>query len=214
MKTRCIVTTSAGKYDPGMVARSASLPLVPILQKVEATVGEIFAFLVGFVLLVVGGDVVYLARASTDFAWLLPSWTIAVLLEGAFLWKLKTSLENGEYPFAPWFALKLRRWPLLLRPLVAAWWAVHFLLGCAASMFLENLVVADTVNWNMRILRCLIFVAMGSTIAYSANLYALLAITASGGGETIVRQVWRWRIILDLGVAIAAASFPLVVRAN
>jgi hypothetical protein len=197
-----------------MVARSVGVSFVPILQKIEATVGEIFAFLVGFVLLVLGGDIVYFARGSTDFAWLLPSWMIAVLLEGAFLWKLKTSLEMGHYPFAPWFALKLRRWPLLLRPLVAAWWAVHFLLGSAASMFLENLIVANAVTWNVRILRCFIFVGVGLTVAYSANLYALLAITASGGGERIVRQVWRWRIVLDLGIAIAAACFPLIVRSK
>jgi hypothetical protein len=133
------------------------------------------------------------------------------VLEGAFLWKLKTSLENGNYPFAPWFALKLGRWPLPLRPLAAAWWTVHFLLGTVACMALENLIVADVVNWNVRVLRCLVFVGVGLTVAYSANLYALLAVTACGGGERIVRQLWRWRIVFDLGVAIAAAGLPFFV---
>jgi hypothetical protein len=62
-------------------------------------------------------------------------------------------------------------------------------------------------------LRCLIFVGVGSTVAYSANLYALLAVTAAGG-ERIVRQIWRWRVVLDLGIAIIAACFPLIVRSN
>ncbi|HEX4055544.1 MAG TPA: hypothetical protein VHX86_14865 [Tepidisphaeraceae bacterium] len=195
-----------------MVARSVGVSVVPTLQKAEATIGAIFAFLVGFDVLVPGRDVVYVARGSADIAWLFPIWLVGVLLEGAFLWKLKTALEVGHYPFAPWFALQLRRWPLLLRPIVAGWWTLHFLLGTVASMFLENLIVADAVTWDVRVLRCLIFVGVGLTIAYSANLYALLAITASGGGERIVRQVWRWRIVLDISVAIAAACCPFLVR--
>jgi hypothetical protein len=197
-----------------MAPQSVDVSFVPILHKIDATVGAFFAFLVGFVLLVLGGDIVYTARDSKDIVWLLPSWLIAVVLEGAFLWKLKTSLEIGNYPFAPGFALKLGRWPLLLRPPAAAWWALHFLLGTVACMALENLIVANAVNWNIRILRCLIFVGVGLTIAYSANLYALLAITACGGGERVVRQVWRWRIVFDLGVAIAAACLPLFVHSK
>src|SRR5580704_6156332 len=151
-----------------MVAGSATVPFVPTLQKIEATVGAFFTFLVGFVLLVLGGDIVYSASGSKDIYWLFPTWLVAVALEGAFLWKLKNSLENGSYPFAPWFALKFRRWPLVLRPLAAAWWAAHFLLGIFASMLLDSLIVADAVNWNVRILRCLIFVVVDLTIAYSA----------------------------------------------
>ena len=188
--------------------------ILPVLQKIEATVGAIFAFLVGFVLLVLGGDIVYMAQGTKDFFWLFPTWACIVLLEGLFLWQLKTSLEIGHYPFAPWFALNRRRWPLALRPLVAAWWAAHFILGTLASVFFESLIVADVVSWDVRILRCLMFIVIGSTIAYSANLYALLAITACGGRERIVRQAWRWRLIVDLGIAVTAACFPLIARAK
>ena len=103
-----------------MVARSVGVSVVPTLQKAEATIGAIFAFLVGFDVLVPGGDVVYVARGSAEIAWVAAIWLIGVLLEGAFLWKLKTAMEIAHYPFAPWFALKLRRWPLLLRPVVTA----------------------------------------------------------------------------------------------
>ena len=151
------------------------------------------------------------ARGTQDFYWLLPTWIVATLLEAAFL---GGSFKNGLgdrllYPFAPWFAMRVRNCPLLLRPLAAAWWAAHFLIGIAAAIFFDNLIVADHSMSDGRLARCVVFVAIDLTIAYSANLYGLLAVTAAGGGDQIVQRVWRWRIALDLGVAITAAFFPM-----
>jgi hypothetical protein len=195
-----------------MSTQSPARSFLPILHKIEATIGALFAFLVGFVLLVLGGDIIYVAWGTSDIVWLLPTWLIAVALEGTFLWKLKTSLEIGNYPFAPWFAEKSKPWPILLRPIPVTWWASHFLLGIFASMFLENLLVAGAIDWNVRILRCLIFLILDCTIAYSANLYALLAIAATGGPPRLIHQIWRWRILLDLAIAALAVCYPFITR--
>jgi hypothetical protein len=182
------------------------------LQKIEATIGAFFAFLVGFVLLVIGGDIVYVAYGQPGSYVVTAIWLTLLIPETWFLWKLKHALEIGHYPFAPWFALKWSKWPLLLRPLISLWWAAHFLIGIVASIYFDNIVIADTTTRNIRLVRCLIFIIIDLTIAYSANLYALLAITAAGGKEQIVNNIWRWRIALDLAVAIVAAFYPLWVR--
>src|SRR5687767_7697524 len=109
LSSACIST-----FEHAMSADVAAKPAVEIIppetprpwQTVESTASVFFAFLVGLMLLTVGGLVVFSADDAPDFYWLLPTWIAAVLAEGAFLYWLKSSLESAMRPFVPEFALQ------------------------------------------------------------------------------------------------------------
>jgi hypothetical protein len=182
-------------------------------RKIEATIGAFFAFLVGFVLLL-GGFVLILPETSKEIWIWIPRivWGAAIMAEGWFLYRLKTALESGLYPFAPRFALRFGRVPLLLRAPASLWWLAHFTLGIAGCVLVENLILVKAATWDVRLLRSLSFVIVSFTIAYSSNLYAMLAITSLGAGEKLVYRLWRLRFLLDFGVALVAVAFPFMKR--
>jgi hypothetical protein len=195
---------------------SATVPVhvrsaVLFFRKIEAVIGALFAFLVGFVFLVLGADIVYLARLDIEFYWLLPVYLAIAACEVIFLYSLKEALEAPDYPFAPWFALKRRRLPIILRPAAAVWWLSHFLVGIAGAILLQSIAFKNEHGWHAHVTHGLIFVIVSFTVAYSANLYALLALSAVGFGEPAIRLIWRCRLFVDLGIAVAVAFVPPVL---
>jgi len=181
------------------------------LRIVEATIGAFFTFALGFALLLASLVLGY-ALWHGPGRWLVLPLAIPVCLELRFLYVLKVKLEEGHYPFAPYFAMQYRRWPLVLRPVVAIWWLAHFAAGIAAIILADNILVMNMTDWNTRVLRSVLFVAVSFTIAYSANLFLLLTVTAIGGGRPAVSLFWRYRFLLDLAVAVIAAFFPIISR--
>lgn len=181
------------------------------VRTIEATIGAFFAFLTGFLLLLCGFAI---AQPDSD-----PSirtvrvmWGAMVVAEGFFLYKLKGSLEAGIYPFAPQFALRMGKMPLALRPLAAVWWIAHVALGVAGCALLEYVFFLKAPAGHAMLHRCLFLVIVDFTIAYSTNLYALLAVTALGGGERIVDRLWRMRIVADISLAAIATTLPVFFR--
>lgn len=175
-------------------------------QTIESTASVFFAFLVGFVLLTVGGLVVFSAEGSPDFYWLVAAWILAVLAEAAFLYWLKSSLELGFRPFVPEFALEQRRWPLALRPVVCCWWVAHFMLAAGSLWVVERLMLdtdAGGLHLGWRIVTLVTFVWM---LTHCSLLYLFLAVTALRHDESLVRLLWRWRVLIDLLLTLAVLS--------
>lgn len=201
---------AAGVIDSADPQSGLVSPRLTVARKIEATMGAFFAFVVSFVLLLCGLFVI----PSTDSSiWIARAiWGVLMISEAFFLMKLKDALEHATYPFAPRFALRFGRMPLPLRPLVALWWVAHFALVVGGCMLVENLIVVKAGTWDVRILRCLTFILVSFTVAYSANLHALLTFTALGAGEMMVYRIWRMRVLLDLCVAVIAVAFPFFRR--
>ena len=179
-------------------------------QTVEATVSVFFAFVVGFVLFTVGGLVVFSANDSPDFRWLLPTWIVAVLAEGAFLCWLKSSLEVNMRPLVPGFALRQPRWPIVLRPVVCCWWIAHFMLAAAALWLVEALMLGDParpLHVGVRIAALGAFVWM---LTHCSLLYLFLALTSLRRDERLVALLWRWRVLIDVLLTVAILFAPRV----
>ncbi len=133
-------------------------------------------------------------------------------VEVLFFLTLIASLDRfGPSPFTPQFAVRLGRWPMFLRPIAAIWWASHFGFGLLMAYVIESQMAGadfggdpmfDHPGWATQFAG---FTVIGFTLAFAFNLYAMLALTALGFGRRVVLLVWRWRLLLDVGVAIAAA---------
>jgi hypothetical protein len=187
--------------------------LLQTLRMIEATIGAFFSFAFGLAMAVASFALGYVLWNGSG-RWFCILLAIPNILELWFLYRLKVKLEEGHYPFSPYFALQFQNWPLLLRPFAATWWLAHFAAGIGATILVDNILVLSMTDWNSRVLRSLLFIPLSFTIAYSANLYLLLLVTAIGGGKRAVGVIWRYRILLDLAVAICAAFFPILSRAD
>ena len=176
------------------------------LHKIEAIIGAVFALVVGVVVLLFVGDGMSESHHRINPLLINCAMTVVSTCEMAFLCVFIVSLARGGSPFAPWFAIKLGHWPIVLRPLVASWWLAHFLVAGALVFWADGLV--SGLPFSM-IGRALLYLGINFTLVYSANLFALLVVTALGGREGLVHRLWKWRIAFDLTVALAASYVPL-----
>lgn len=174
---------------------------------IESTVSVFFAFVVGFVVAVLGGNLVYLAWDDPQVRWLLPFWLIVLSGEGAFLLWLKWDLERGDLlPFIPRFAMRQIRWPIVLRPFVATWWLIHFCVAIAALLLIEHRI-SGTTDLSTGDVPAVVMVALIAWIlSHCSLLYLLLAVTAVHRSETAVNALWRGRLLVDLIVVLMAFS--------
>lgn len=179
---------------------------------IESTISVFFAFLVGFVVAVMGANLVYLARNDPEVKWLLPVWLLVLGGEGGFLYWLKSDLEGDRLrPFIPEFALRQVRWPIPLRPLVGAWWLAHFAVAAAVLFLVEHLVSAAP-ELTRRDVPGLVFLALAAWIlTHCSLLYLMLAVTAVWRSQRLIKRLWRYRLLIDLFVA---ASAVIVSRAS
>jgi hypothetical protein len=115
-------------------------------------------------------------------------------------------------PFAPAFALRQWNWPFYLRPLMAIWWLAHFLIGVAGAILLNNFIESQGPQGVSIAMRIVAFLITGFTMTYCANMYLLLALHAIGFGERGIRVAWRWRILIDIAVAVLAGLLPAFAR--
>src|SRR5207253_917676 len=125
-----------------------------------------------------------------------------------FLYWLKRSLERGMYPIAPNLAMNQIRWPIALRPIVAGWWLVHFLLGVVTIIFVESRVSMSDLSVPKKWTAICIVVGVLFTLTHTSLLYLLLAISALSKSEDAIWTIWKRRILVDLlvtGVGIATS---------
>ena len=186
--------------------------------RVEAIAGMLFAGLIA-VLVIFGGamwvaDLALYARDRDRLpvpaaAALAVAWVAAAVLEYRTIGFLRDGALFAPEPVVPSIALGQRPWPTWLRPVAAAWWLAH----AGAILYVAHSAVTDLhfVNptWvehavHLATVSCVMF-----TSAYGANTTLLLALAAARPSRRAVMRAWRWRIALDLLVAVAV---PLASR--
>ena len=175
-----------------------------VWRTVESTMGAFFAFVVGFVVIVLGGNFVYLAHGSPEFPIVLGAFAVVGPAELWGLIRLKHALERGVRPLAPGLALSQPRWPLLLRPLVAAWWLAHYAVGLAAVVMLERYFPVSADDWRLTLFLWTVYAGCLFTTTHSAHLYLLLAVGSITRRAGPVMWLWRWRWVIDVVIALAA----------
>src|SRR5204862_7462361 len=95
------------------VGRHKRTPIETVWLTIESTASVFVAFIVGLVVLLVAGAVIF--AAPKDMPRGIIAAAIAVIVcEVWFLMWLKRGLERREKPFIPLFVLRQRRWPLLI----------------------------------------------------------------------------------------------------
>jgi len=177
----------------------------------EASLGAIFACLMCVMPVVLVVDLFCKTRLDPELPWFCLFLTLIFVIELAFAIAVANALQRPGRPFAPQFATQFsKRWPLVLRPLMAAWWAVHFLFGIGTAVFFERSFLTGTAHWPVRIPEFVLLIVINFSIAYSSNLYALLAVSAIGFGRRVVDEMWRRRVLLDTAVVLVAALAPAI----
>lgn len=188
-------------------ARSLSAtPRVGIWQTIESTTGAFFAFAVGFIVIIMSINFIFLTYGSREFPVVL---TAAVPLAAAELWwlaRLKHALERGLRPLAPGLALSQPRWPLFLRPVVFTWWLAHYAVGIGAVVLLERYYPLTSTDWRDALFRWSLYAGCMFTTTHSAHLYLLLAVGSTIHRPGPVEWLWRWRIGIDLLIACTVAA--------
>lgn len=134
---------------------------------------------------------------------------LVLIVESGLLLSLFDSLWPAGMPVATRVALRWRRMPLALRPIMALWWAAHFAVGIFMAFLAEMGIAYAARHGHGRIgvgIQLIVFFVTSFTLANAFNLYAMLTLTACGAGERAVQVAWRWRFLLDFLIAAAAAG--------
>ena len=66
--------------------------------------------------------------------------------------------------------------------------------------------MVSSLSLILRVLSCLVVMF---TVVYSANIYVLLSICAIGFGEAAIDRAWKWRVVVDIAIGLAAGYLPL-----
>lgn len=140
---------------------------------------------------------------STLFAVFMSILILAMIVESVLLCALADKLRLGWRPLQLMFALHMRRWPLILRPVIGLWWTAHFLLGTLIGLKIEMGLASVDSDYSVQI-QLVVFLAISFSLAFAFNLYAMLALAAFGYNERFIRSAWKWRVTIDLVIAIAA----------
>lgn len=122
-----------------------------------------------------------------------------------------TCLRRGDRPLAPAVARRQPTLPLLLRPLVAAWWLIHFAMGLAMILAAEQLHVAPTSDLNPAVAKAVVTavtLVFAFGYALAAHGYLLMMVAALAPTRGWVEAVWRWRLAIDLAFVVLAAFVP------
>ncbi len=164
------------------------------LMTVESTASVFVAFVVGLIVVIAGGAAVFAPAKEGVPKTLVFAGPLVVVCEVLFLVWLKNGLERQEKPFIPKFALRQRRWPIVTRPLFAAWWAAHLLVTVPALWVAEQIIGRGPVTP----LRMTVAVAVVWMLIHCSLLYLLLATTALYRSASTVRFAWRFRFAIDL----------------
>jgi hypothetical protein len=174
---------------------------------IESWVGTFFATLLSIMGLMVAILVVLI-----DASWERAVGLMAVLsaiwfwLNGRHLSGMWRAVQRGEHPAAVVAAVCQRPPPLLLRPLVAVWWLIYFAIGVAFILMMEAQMVTDAETGGAPVLVLAVFLAF--MYAYVANAYMLMAVAAFTSNARIIRRVWGWRVMIDLGLVGLSLLLP------
>jgi hypothetical protein len=138
----------------------------------------------------------------------LSPFAIAILIEVFSVIFILRTLQNHVSPVLLRLATRQYWFPAALRPLVAGWWFVHFLLLVfIAHQLLTTFPMHRFPDLAQRLeLRILEFVAFVA-VDFSSNAFLLLAASAFSRGSFLI-AIYRFRLLVDLVLAIALLVIP------
>ena len=158
--------------------------------------------------IVIFGKTLDTAGVLTFIAMFLAILLPGLIVESVLLCALSDKLRLGWKPLPLMFALHMRRWPMILRPVVGVWWTAHFLLGMVIALKIEMGLASAASEYGIQ-MQIVIFLAISFSLAFAFNLYAMLALAAFGFREQFIRSAWKWRVTIDFVIAIAALVLPM-----
>jgi hypothetical protein len=172
-------------------------------------VGGIFIAL----MIVLGGLAIWVARLASR-AWYAcyPEWRqwetgqmagAGPALLSPFLPPEEKDGPHEHLPLAVMMAVLLPRFPWLLRPLLGLWWLAHFSSGVFLALGTGPAFESAFPNWSPEA-RFLLAQAFGFTFIFAANLYLMLALGLFVRRSGTLCQLWRWRLVVDAAVLLAA----------
>jgi len=186
------------------------------IGQIETLCGAVAAALLGMAIII--GCVVVLASPFIPrkldhlaFRYLqLSPFAIAIPIELVSMMFILRVLQSHVSPILLRLAIRQYRLPILLRPVAACWWLIHFiLLVFIAHQLLTTFPMNRFPEINQRIeLRILEFVAFVA-FDFSSNVFLLLAASAFSRGSFLT-TIYRFRLLLDFLLAIALLIIPPV----
>ncbi len=196
--------------------------LVEALHRVESFLGLLgtwfFGMMSGFALVVIAIDEGYaqrqhalaagpLFRDGLVVATLLLLLTIHIPLFAA-TWRAFTALD----PFALAAARYYGRWTLPMRPIAAGWWLAHFAFISFGAIMLEvgphaSSRVVDDAAAVGRALPLGAIIPMVFVMTLANNAFLLLAVGSITQRPTVLRAVWRMRLLIDLILSLLPLAF-------
>lgn len=193
-----------------------------LVQGVENVVGALFAITVSLLvptICLLGVFEPGHGRGGNDGFSLLSDRGLAIVglvlsfsIEGYGLYLIFSALRQkwGESipPIGPSAAMRHAQFPLLLRPVLAAWWLAHFLVaaGFGYGIELAGNVAARGRPTGDRVLLHLVTTTVAFGWVYAANTYLVLTFASIRRSERVIEAVWRRRILIDLLVVIAGTA--------
>lgn len=189
---------------------------------VEAVLGLLATFFIGFTAPLVLLIVVVLGRFSLIFGFVLAglAGTASVFvarlasqsLEGQTrtfrlgdprprMGEVNGEMPRLEIPLALAMVARLPRFPSLVRPLLGGWWLLHFA-GAAALGHLTAVQTMHEFNNAALIFSITIAGVVHFAFLFAANLYLLLAVAVLFPWPKLWLTVWQQRFLIDLVIAV------------
>lgn len=180
--------------------------MIKLLRGLEAAFGMLCVVFIAVALIAVVADLFLdgKPRGASDgsFQTLKIFLLTCMVIEAVFVCVLSDKWKQTNNPLE--LAIRMRKWPLIVRPFLGCWWTAHFLLGLAIALAVETVLAASGFSHGIAI-QILSFFIVSFTLAYGFNLYLMLALAAFGCSEKFLRIAWKRRAMIDLALATAAA---------
>jgi hypothetical protein len=115
-----------------------------------------------------------------------------------------STILDKTAPTGPAIAMRHFTVPYIFKPSVALLWLCNFCIGFGIVVSLSK---PDPGNPAPPMAAVLIVVVVAFLLAFPANVYLLLAIRTLTESEKLLHQVWRFRLLIDLLMALFAAIY-------
>ena len=106
-------------------------------------------------------------------------------------------------PVALLVAGRLRKVPLLLRPVLSLWWAGHFIGGAFIGLVVSRVAI-DMMQNPAGVFLIVLPLAFQIAFLFAVNLYLIMAVGVLLPSSWLCEIVWKWRFVLDLVVCVWA----------
>ena len=178
------------------------------LEKFESAFGAcaVSVLAVFLSLLAAGGCAAAFVSHGSAVGWAGVLLAVVVMtIEMTHMGTLVACFNRRLHPIAVAAALKHPLVPVMLRPIMAAWWGAHFVLALGLTLSLA--FVRASQGWDVSdvVVTGFVFIATLG-MAYAMYGYLLLAATTINPEPSVVVKLWRFRTYVNLPLAVLSAA--------